>query len=61
MENSTAKSFKRIKTQVLKQNDKFMVVLTSIVLATTGLALPMAILIIFDRVLPNEAYSTLYF
>jgi ABC-type bacteriocin/lantibiotic exporter with double-glycine peptidase domain len=31
------------------------------VLAVTGLALPMAILIIFDRVLPNQTFSTLYF
>jgi len=61
MENGKAESFKQIKNEVLKKKDKFMIVLTSIVLSTTGLALPMAILIIFDRVLPNKTYSTLYF
>ena len=61
IENGTAQSFKKIQNKVLKKSDKFMIVLTSIVLAMTGLALPMSILIIFDRVLPNNSYSTLYF
>lgn len=61
IENGSAESFKKIKNEVLKKNDKFMIVLTSIVLAMTGLALPMSILIIFDRVLPNSSYYTLYF
>ncbi|MCK5818984.1 MAG: ABC transporter ATP-binding protein [Psychromonas sp.] len=61
MENGTDQSFKQITNDVLKKKDKFIIVLTSIVLALTGLALPMSILIIFDRVLPNKTYSTLYF
>lgn len=61
LSKQSAGSFKEIKDKVLKKGDKFIIVLTSTILALTGLALPMSILIIFDRVLPNSSYSTLYF
>lgn len=45
----------------LKAFDAFYLLMSSIITTLLGLVLPFAILIIFDRVLPNSSTSTLYY
>lgn len=45
----------------LKLFDAFYLLMSSIITTLLGLVLPFAILIIFDRVLPNNSTSTLYY
>ncbi|MGF1684470.1 ABC transporter transmembrane domain-containing protein [Photobacterium minamisatsumaniensis] len=40
--------------------DKLMVVMTGVMLTITGLALPLSMLMLYDRVVPNQTRSTLY-
>ncbi|WP_158262694.1 ABC transporter transmembrane domain-containing protein [Photobacterium sanctipauli] len=61
-QNTDAESANSLLGQEEKQafTDKVMVVMTGIMLTITGLALPLSMLMLYDRVVPNQTRSTLY-